>query len=46
MLAILVISFVSNIYGAFENKDDCIAAAIDLKNQGIKAVCVQIEEKK
>ena len=44
--AILVVSFVSNIYGAFDAKDDCIAAAQDLKSQGLKAVCVQIEKAK
>ena len=44
--AILVVSFVSNIYGAFDAKDGCIAAAQDLKNQRIKAVCVQIEKAK
>ena len=44
--AILVVSFVSNIYGAFDAKDDCIAAAQALKNQGIVAVCIQIDKAK
>ena len=46
MWAILVVSFITNTFGSFENKDDCITATRDLKSQGIKAVCVQIEEKK
>ena len=46
MWAILLVSFVSNIYGAFDAKDECIAAAQDLKNQGIVAACIQIEKAK
>ena len=39
--AVLVISFVMNTYGVFENKDDCMDAARDLVRQGVKATCIQ-----
>ena len=43
---VLVISFIINSYGTFTNKEECLAAAQDLKNQGVKATCIQIDKAK